>query len=158
MAVYFGQVVGALGVAAWPMDRFGPRPTLSVAVAAITGCISIQFFSQSIEVLYVGKLLQSLVSGSFIVFRVSYASELAPLPHARYPVLVRQPLFGDRSSVSHPICNAVVVMYPLFPLHLVHSRVAVLVGAQGGRGRRWRSSRGSPDTKTRSRTQGTTSK
>lgn len=79
MAGYMGQVLGALGVAAWPLDRFGPRRTLSVAVAGVTGCIFIQFFSQSIEVLYVGELLQGLISGSFIVICVAYASELAPL-------------------------------------------------------------------------------
>ncbi|RSH82911.1 hypothetical protein EHS25_005901 [Saitozyma podzolica] len=80
MAGYLGQVIGALGVAAWPLDRFGPRRTLTVAVAAVVGCIFIQFFSQTIEVLYVGELLQGLVSGSFIVICVSYASELSPLP------------------------------------------------------------------------------
>ena len=80
MAGYIGQVVGALGVAAYPLDRFGPRRTLTAAVAGVTGCIFIQFFSQSIKVLYVGELLQGLISGSFIVVCVSYASELAPLP------------------------------------------------------------------------------
>ncbi|RSH80686.1 hypothetical protein EHS25_007164 [Saitozyma podzolica] len=49
MAGYLGQVIGALGVAAWPLDRFGPRRTLTVAVAAVVGCIFIQFFSQTIE-------------------------------------------------------------------------------------------------------------
>lgn len=79
MAGYLGQICGGLGVAAWPLDRFGPRRTLSAAVLGITGCIFIQFFSDSIEVLYVGELLQGLISGSFIVICVSYASELAPL-------------------------------------------------------------------------------
>jgi sugar porter (SP) family MFS transporter len=46
----------------------------------VTGCIFIQFFSTSIQLLYVGELLQGLISGSFIVICVSYASELAPLP------------------------------------------------------------------------------
>ena len=80
MAGYMGQIIGALGVAAWPLDRFGPRRTLSAAVLGVTGCIFIQFFSKSIEVLYVGELIQGLISGSFIVICVSYASELAPLP------------------------------------------------------------------------------
>jgi SP family general alpha glucoside:H+ symporter-like MFS transporter len=62
------------------LDRFGPSRTLSAAVLGVTGCIFIQFFSQSIEVLYVGELLQGLLSGSFIVICVSYASELGPLP------------------------------------------------------------------------------
>jgi SP family general alpha glucoside:H+ symporter-like MFS transporter len=80
MAGYMGQILGALGVAVWPLERFGPKRTLSVAVLGITGCIFIQFFSDSIEVLYVGELLAGLISGSFIVICVSYASELAPLP------------------------------------------------------------------------------
>jgi SP family general alpha glucoside:H+ symporter-like MFS transporter len=53
---------------------------LSAAVFGVTGCIFIQFFSQSIEVLYVSGLLQGLLSDSFIAISVSYASELAPLP------------------------------------------------------------------------------
>ncbi|KAK9427404.1 general substrate transporter [Lipomyces doorenjongii] len=80
MAGYLGQVFGALSVAAYPLDRFGPRRTLSAAVLGIIGCIFIQFFAQSIQLLYVGELLQGLISGSFIVICVSYASELAPLP------------------------------------------------------------------------------
>ena len=80
MAGYMGQVLGALGVAAYPLDRFGPRRTLTAAVLGVAGCNFIQFFSRSIEVLYVGELLQGLISGSFIVVCVSYASELAPLP------------------------------------------------------------------------------
>lgn len=79
MAGYLGQIFGALGVAVWPLDRFGPRRTLSAAVLGVTGCIFIQFFSRSIQVLYVGELVQGLLSGSFIVICVSYASELAPL-------------------------------------------------------------------------------
>lgn len=80
MAGYMGQILGALSVAAYPLDRWGPRRTLTAAVIGVTGCIFIQFFSRSIEVLYVGELLQGLISGSFIVICVSYASELAPLP------------------------------------------------------------------------------
>ncbi|KAK3196031.1 hypothetical protein K4F52_000899 [Lecanicillium sp. MT-2017a] len=80
MAGYMGQVLGALGVAAYPLDHFGAKRTLSAAVLGVAGCIFIQFFSQSIQVLYVGELLQGLISGSFIVICVSYASELAPLP------------------------------------------------------------------------------
>ncbi|KAB5542464.1 general alpha-glucoside permease [Coniochaeta sp. 2T2.1] len=79
MAGYLGQILGAIGVAVWPLDRFGPRRTLSAAVACVGGCIFIQFFSPSIQVLFVGELLQGLISGSFIVICVTYASELAPL-------------------------------------------------------------------------------
>lgn len=32
MAGYLGQIFGALGVAAWPLDRFGPRRTLCCRV------------------------------------------------------------------------------------------------------------------------------
>lgn len=79
MAGYLGQIVGGLGIASYPLDRFGPRRTLAAAVLGVTGCIFIQFFSRSIEVLFVGELLQGIISGSFIVISVSYASELAPL-------------------------------------------------------------------------------
>ncbi|KAJ5620271.1 MFS general substrate transporter [Penicillium lagena] len=79
MAGYLGQIVGGLSAAAYPLDRFGPRRCLSAGVLGITGCIFIMFFSQSIEVLFVGELLQGLISGSFIVICVSYASELTPL-------------------------------------------------------------------------------
>lgn len=79
MAGYIGQVFGSLGVAAWPLERFGPRRTLSVAVFGVTCCIFIMFFAVSIEMLFVGELIQGIISGSFIVICVSYASELTPL-------------------------------------------------------------------------------
>ena len=65
MAGYLGQILGSIGVSAWPLERFGPRWTLSVAVGAVALCNLIQFLAPSIEVLFVGELLQ----GTFQVRR-----------------------------------------------------------------------------------------
>jgi SP family general alpha glucoside:H+ symporter-like MFS transporter len=79
MAGYLGQIFGALGVASFPLDRYGPRRTLACAVFGVGICIFIQFFAQSIETIFVGELFQGLISGCFIVVCVSYASEISPL-------------------------------------------------------------------------------
>lgn len=79
MSGYIGQIVGGLGVATYPLGRFGPRKTLAGAVFSIMCCIFIQFFSSSLRVLFVGEFLAGIISGSFVVISVSYASEIAPL-------------------------------------------------------------------------------
>ncbi|PGH23704.1 hypothetical protein AJ80_02310 [Polytolypa hystricis UAMH7299] len=73
-----GQVVGALA-ASYPMEWFGRKKTFAVCVVLTTGCVFIQFFARSLQVLIVGQLLGGIVLGSYAVIAPSYASEVCPV-------------------------------------------------------------------------------
>jgi len=78
MGVPIGQVVGSLG-AGYPMEWFGRKRTFGVCVIGTIGCIFIQFFSQSLQVLLVGELVGGLVLGFYAVITPAYASEVCPV-------------------------------------------------------------------------------
>jgi MFS transporter, SP family, general alpha glucoside:H+ symporter len=80
MSGYIGQILGGIGANYYPLERFGPKRTLAVAVSCIFYFIFVQFFAPSIEVLFVGEFLAGIISGCFVVIAPTYASEIAPLP------------------------------------------------------------------------------
>jgi hypothetical protein len=129
MAGYLGQIFGALGFAAWPLDRFGPRRTLSAAVLGVTGCIFIQFFSQSIEVLYVGNLHGAYSVAPSLSSVFPMPPSLLPCPSVGY-FLIRQtvcrngavywyrcdlcfPRLPRPVGLPHTFCHPVVVVRTL---------------------------------------------
>ncbi|KAF8855921.1 sugar transporter [Acephala macrosclerotiorum] len=73
-----GQCVGALG-AAYPMEWFGRKKTFAACVALTAGCIFIQFFARSLNVLLAGELLGGLILGTYATIAPAYASEVCPI-------------------------------------------------------------------------------
>ena len=66
-------------LASYSQDRWGYRRTLQIGLIALTGFIFIVFFSNSIEMLFVGQLLCGLPWGAFSSSAVSYASDVTPV-------------------------------------------------------------------------------
>ncbi|KAL1953768.1 hypothetical protein VTO42DRAFT_2299 [Malbranchea cinnamomea] len=73
-----GQVVGTLA-ASYPMEWFGRKWTFVACVVLTTGCVFIQFFARSLQVLLVGELLGGLTLGTYAVIAPTYASEVCPV-------------------------------------------------------------------------------
>ncbi|KAG4415943.1 hypothetical protein IFR04_010893 [Cadophora malorum] len=73
-----GQCVGALG-AAYPMEWWGRKKTFAGCVILTAGCIFIQFFARSLNVLLAGELLGGLILGTYATIAPAYASEVCPI-------------------------------------------------------------------------------
>lgn len=77
VASLVGQVIGSFGVT-YPMDRWGRRKVLLVALC-LTSCFTfMQVFAPSIQVLTASEYLSGVVWGSYQVLVPTYASEVLP--------------------------------------------------------------------------------
>jgi SP family general alpha glucoside:H+ symporter-like MFS transporter len=71
-----GQILG-LQITGWASERYGYRPTMMVALIALTGFLFIQFFATSLPMLLVGYILLGFPWGTFQTMTVSYAAEVS---------------------------------------------------------------------------------
>jgi SP family general alpha glucoside:H+ symporter-like MFS transporter len=77
-AVQIGSILG-LQITGWASERFGYRPTMMIALIALTGFLFIQFFAINLPMLLVGYLLLGFPWGTFQTMTVSYAAEVMPV-------------------------------------------------------------------------------
>ena len=78
VSVQMGQIIG-LQITGWASERYGYRPTMMVALVALTGFLFIQFFAANLPMLLVGYLLLGFPWGTFQTMTVSYAAEVMPV-------------------------------------------------------------------------------
>ncbi|KAL2681428.1 hypothetical protein Neosp_009039 [[Neocosmospora] mangrovei] len=78
MGAPIGQILGAF-TAGSLMEKIGRKKSFGLCTISIIGCVFIQFFSNSLAVLFVGELFAGLVLGVFVTIAPAYASEVAPL-------------------------------------------------------------------------------
>lgn len=73
-----GNIVGVY-IGALTTDWLGYKKSLLFWLTVLTGSISISFFAQSIEMVFVGELLCGLPWGTFSAMAPAFASEVCPL-------------------------------------------------------------------------------
>ncbi|OAA58500.1 Sugar/inositol transporter [Niveomyces insectorum RCEF 264] len=83
MANPVGNVVG-ITLNGYLTDRFGHKPVLHAGLFALIGFIFIQFFSTSVQVLFVSELLCGIPWGIFSTMAPAFASEVVPLSLRSY--------------------------------------------------------------------------
>lgn len=77
-ASYIGNVPGSL-LGGFMYDKYGPRIALACFSVGSVGSIFIQFFSKGPAVLFVGELLNGIITGGYPVIANAYISEVAPV-------------------------------------------------------------------------------
>ncbi|KAI1628314.1 maltose permease [Exophiala viscosa] len=77
-AAYVGSIPGAL-MGGWAYDKFGVRIALAAFSLGSIGSIFLQFFSQGSAVLFVGELLNGVITGGYPVIANAYLSEVSPV-------------------------------------------------------------------------------
>jgi sugar porter (SP) family MFS transporter len=77
-AAYVGNIPGSL-LGGWAYDRFGVRIALGAFSLGSIGSIFLQFFSEGPEVLFVGELLNGIITGGYPVIANAYLSEVSPV-------------------------------------------------------------------------------
>lgn len=77
-ATQIGQILG-LQITGWASERYGYRPTMLIALVALTGFLFIQFFAVNLPMLLVGYLALGFPWGTFQTMTVSYAAEVMPI-------------------------------------------------------------------------------
>ena len=77
-AAYVGNIPGSL-LGGWAYDKFGVRIALAVFSLGSIGSIFLQFFSEGPEVLFVGELLNGVITGGYPVIANAYISEVSPV-------------------------------------------------------------------------------
>lgn len=78
-----GEILG-LYAAGIVVDRWGYKKTMIGALMAMTAFIFIPFFSQNLQTLLAGEILQGIPWGVFQTMTTAYASEVAPVALRAY--------------------------------------------------------------------------
>lgn len=78
LGVSFGQIAG-LQITGWASEKFGYRPTMLVALTALTGLLFLQFFARNLGMLLAAYILLGFPWGTFQTLTVSYAAEVMPI-------------------------------------------------------------------------------
>jgi MFS transporter, SP family, general alpha glucoside:H+ symporter len=78
-----GEILG-LFINGIVSERYGYRKTMAVSLVAMIAFIFIPFFSQNLQTLLVGEILQGLPWGVFQTLTTAYASEVCPVALRAY--------------------------------------------------------------------------
>jgi SP family general alpha glucoside:H+ symporter-like MFS transporter len=78
-----GEIIG-LFINGIVSERYGYRKTMAVSLLAMIAFIFIPFFSQNLQTLLVGEILQGLPWGVFQTLTTAYASEVCPVALRAY--------------------------------------------------------------------------
>ena len=78
VSVQVGQILG-LQITGWASEKYGYRPTMLIAIVALTGLLFMQFFAANLQMLLAAYLLLGFPWGTFQTMTVSYAAEVMPI-------------------------------------------------------------------------------